>query len=73
MGYCGPTHQVSTFISDRDPQFTAQFWRSFQRAMRTDEDEHSVSSIDGRTVKEDYPGFGGHAVSIRPGLQRWLR
>ena len=39
----------------------------------TDEDEHSVSSLDGRTVKEDYPGFGGHAVSIRPGLQGWLR
>ena len=32
----------------------------------TDEDEHSVSSVDGRTVKEDYPGFGGHVVSIRP-------
>ena len=38
----------------------------------TDEDEHSVSSVDGRTVKEDYPGFRGHAVSIRPGLQGWL-
>ena len=38
----------------------------------TDEDEHSVSSVDGQTVKEDYPGFGGHAVSIRPGLQGWL-
>ena len=38
-----------------------------------DEDEHNVSSVDGRTVKEDYPGFGGHAVSIRPGLQGWLR
>ena len=38
----------------------------------TDEDEHSVSSVDGRTIKEDYPGFGGHAVSIRPGLQGWL-
>ena len=35
----------------------------------TDEDEHSVSSVDRRTVKEDYEGFGGHAVSIRPGLQ----
>ena len=34
----------------------------------TDEDEHSVSSVDGRTVKEDYPGFRGHAVSIRHGL-----
>ena len=34
----------------------------------TDEDEHSVSFVDERTVKEDYPGFGGHAVSMRPGL-----
>ena len=39
----------------------------------TYEDEHSVSSVDGWTVKEDYPGFGGHAVSIRHGLQGWLR
>ena len=39
----------------------------------TDEDEHSVSSVDGRKVKEDYPSFGGHAVSMRPGLQGWLR
>ena len=39
----------------------------------TDEDEHSVSSVDERIVKEDYPGFRGHAVSIRPGLQGWLR
>ena len=64
-----------SIISDRDPRFMAQFWRSFQRAMGTHmhEDEYSVSSIDGRTVKEDYPGFGGHAVSIRPGLQGWLR
>ena len=38
----------------------------------TDEDEHSVSSVDGRKIKEDYPGFGGHAVSMRPGLQGWL-
>ena len=60
-----------SIISDRNPRFTAQFWRSFQRAI--DEDEHSVSSVDGRTVKEDYPGFGGHVVSIRPGLQGWLR
>ena len=62
-----------SIISDRDPRFTAQFWRSFQRAIGdTDEDEHSVSSVDGRTIKEDYPGFGGHAVNIRPGLQGWL-
>ena len=63
-----------SIISDRDPRFTAQFWRSFQRAIGdTDEDEYSVSSVDRRTVKEDYPGFGGHAMSIRPRLQGWLR
>ena len=39
----------------------------------TDEDEHSVSSVAGRTIKEDYPGFEGHAVSICPGLEGWLR
>ena len=39
----------------------------------TDEGEYSVSSVDGRTVKEDYSGFGGHAMRIRPGLQGWLR
>ena len=38
----------------------------------TDENEHSVSSVDRRTVKVDYPGFGGHVVSMRPGLQEWL-
>ena len=38
----------------------------------TDEDEHSVSFVDGRTVKEDYPCFGGHALSMRPELQGWL-
>ena len=38
----------------------------------TNEDEHSVSSVDEWTVKEDYPGFGGHAVSMHPGLQGWL-
>ena len=38
----------------------------------TNEDEHSVSSIDGRTIKEDYPSFEGHAVSMRPRLQGWL-
>ena len=36
------------------------------------EDEHSVSFVDGRTVKEDYPGFEGHAMSMRPRLQGWL-
>ena len=62
-----------SIISDRDPRFKAQFWRSFQRAMGT-QMRMSIEfpSVDGRTVKEDYPGFGGHAVSIRPGLQGWL-
>ena len=63
-----------SIILNRDPRFTAQFFEEFPEGHGdTDEDEHSVSSVDGRTVKEDYPGFEGHAVSMRPGLQGWLR
>ena len=63
-----------SIISDQDPRFTAQFLEEFPEGHGdTYEDEHSVSSVDGRTVKEDYPVFGGHAVSIRSGLQGWLR
>ena len=63
-----------SIISDRDSRFTTQFLEEFLEGHEdTDEDEHNVSSIDGRTVKDDYPGFGGHAVSICPGLQGWLR
>ena len=33
-----------------------------------------LATVIGRrtTVKEDYPGFGGHTVSMRLGLQGWL-
>ena len=64
-----------SIISDRDPRFTrGSVLEEFPEGHGdTDEDEHSVSSVDGRTVKEDYPGFGGHAVSMRPRLQGWLR
>ena len=62
-----------SIISDWDPRFTAQFLEEFPEGHGdTDEDEHIVSSVDGWTVKEDYPGFGGHAVSMRPRLQGWL-
>ena len=62
-----------SIISNQDPRFTAQFLEEFPKGHGdTDEDEHIVSSVDGRTVKEDYPGFKGHAVSIRPELQGWL-
>ena len=47
MGESGPAHEVGTFssraddlslgeiLSDRDPRFTAHFWKSFQKAMGT--------------------------------------
>ena len=104
MGYCGPTHQVSTFLGSMDdlhicgvrqvvytgncpviwsvslyhigsesPVHGSVLDEFLEGHGDTDEDEHSVSSADGQTVKVDYPGFGGHAVSIRPGLQGWLR
>ena len=32
------------------------------------DDEHRFSSTDGRSVREDYPGFRGHAAGMRPGF-----
>ena len=61
-----------SIISDRDPDSRLSFGGVSRGHGDTDEDEHSVSSVDGRTVKEDYPGFGGHAMSMRLGLQGWL-
>ena len=29
-------------------------------------DEHSFSSIDGRSVREDHPNIRGHATGMRP-------
>ena len=74
MGYCGPTHQVSTFILESGSPVHGSVLEEFPEGNGdTDEDEHSVSCVDGRTIKEDYPGFEGHAVSMRPELQGWLR
>ena len=33
----------------------------------TIDDVHSLSSLDGWSVKEDYPDFGGHAMGMHPG------
>ena len=58
--------QVS-IVSDRDPRFTTLFWKSFQRAMGTH--EYCFSSIDWRSVKEDYTGVRGQVESMRPRSQ----
>ena len=57
-----------SIVSDRDPRFTAHFWKSFQKAMvHTANHEYNVSPIDRWSVREDYTGVRGHAASMRPG------
>ena len=74
MGNCAVIWSVSLYHIGSESLVHVSFLEDFPEGHEdTDEDEHSVSSVDGQTVKEDYPGFGGHALSIRPGLQGWLR
>ena len=74
MGNCVVIWSVSLYhIGSGSPVHGSVLEEFLEGHGDTDEDEHSVSSVDERTVKEDYPGFGGHAVSMRPGLQGWLR
>ena len=62
-----------SIISDQDPPVHGSVLEEFPEGHEdTYEDKHSVSSVDGWIVKEDYPGFEGHAVSMRPELQGWL-
>ena len=74
MGNCAVIWSVSLYHIGSGSPIHGSVLEEFPESHGdTDEDEHSVSSVDGQTVKEDYPGFGGHAVSMRPGLQGWLR
>ena len=74
MGNCAVIWSVSLYHIGSGSPVQGSVLEEFPESHGdTDEDEHSVSSVDGRIVKEDYLGFGGHAVSMRPGLQGWLR
>ena len=74
MGNCAVIWSVSLYHIRSGSSVHGSVLEEFPEGHEdTDEDEHSVSSVEGRTVKEDYPGFGGHAVSMRLGLQGWLR
>ena len=73
MGNCPVIWSVSLYhIGSGFPVHGSVLEKFLEGHEDTDEDEHSVSSIDRRTIKEDYPGFGVHAVSMRPGLQGCL-
>ena len=57
-----------SIISERDPRFTAHFWKSFQKAMGT-QLTMSVSSADRWSVREDHTSFRRHSASMRPNLK----
>ena len=57
-----------SIVSDWDPRFTAQFWKSFQKAMGTQLSMSTrFSSSDGWSIRADYSDFRGHATSMHPG------
>ena len=59
-----------SIVLDRDPRFTTQFWKSFQKAMGTQLfNEYRFSSSDGWSIRADYSDFRGHATSMRLGSQ----
>ena len=55
-----------SIVSDMDPRFTTHFWKSFQKAIGTIDDEHCVSSADRWSIGENHISFRGHATSMRP-------
>ena len=73
MGNCPIIWSVSLYhIGSGSPVHGSVLEKFSEGHEDTDEDVHSVSFVDGWTIKEYYPGFGGHAVSMRPGLQGCL-
>ena len=59
-----------SIVSDQDPRFTTHFLESFQQAMGTQLMMSTAlpPQMDGRSVREDYPDFRGHATGMRPGF-----
>ena len=56
-----------SIVSDRDPRFTAHFWKSFLKGYgHTTNHEYSFPPTDRWSVREDHTGVRGHAASMRP-------
>ena len=56
-----------SIVSDRDPRFTAHFWKSFQNYGHTANHEYNFPPTDRWSVREDHTGVRGHAASMGPG------
>ena len=55
-----------SIVLDRDPRFTAHFWKSPASHGDIADDEHRFSSLDGQLIREDHPDVKGHATSMHP-------
>ena len=56
-----------SIVSDQDPRFTTHFLGEFPEShWDTVDDEHSFSSSNGRSVREDHPNVKGHATGMCP-------
>ena len=54
-----------SIVLDRDPKFTAHFSGEFPSSHGdTDDDEHSFSSSNGQSVREDHPDVRGNATGM---------
>ena len=68
-GDCPITWSASIYSIRPGPQVHGSLLEGFPEGYRdTIDDKHHFSSIDRRSVREDYPGFRGHVVDMRPGF-----
>ena len=66
-GDCSITWSASIYSIGSGSQVYGSFLEQFPASHGdTFDDEHNFSSLDGRSIKKDYPHFRGHATGMRP-------
>ena len=67
MGDCLITWSSSIYCIGSGSQVYGSFLEEFPASHGdTTSDEHNLSSLDGRSIKEDHPDVRGHATDMRP-------